>query len=69
MGKVILKGIVVVPEEELNLVNKTLEKHVELTKQEPSCLVIYVHHCSYSPCYFDVYEEFSSNTTFEHHQR
>ena len=32
MGKVILKGFIVVPEEELNLVTKALEKHVELTK-------------------------------------
>ena len=69
MGKVILKGFIVVPEEELNLVSQALEKHVELTKQESGCLVFNVYQRSHSPCYFDVYEEFSSNTAFEHHQR
>ncbi len=40
MGKVILKGFIVVPEDELNIVSKALEKHVALTKQEPGCLVL-----------------------------
>ncbi|EAS64929.1 antibiotic biosynthesis monooxygenase [Photobacterium angustum] len=69
MGKVILKGFIVVPEEELNLVSKALEKHVELTKQESGCLVFNVYQRSHFPCYFDVYEEFSNITAFEHHQR
>ncbi|WP_305402466.1 putative quinol monooxygenase [Photobacterium leiognathi] len=69
MGKVILKGFIVVPEDELNIVIKALEKHVALTKQEPGCLVFNVNQRSHSPCYFDVYEEFSNNNAFEHHQR
>ncbi len=49
MGKVILKGFIVVPEDELNIVSKALEKHVALTKQEPGCLVFNVNQRSHSP--------------------
>lgn len=42
MSKVILKGFILVPEEELETVKSALPIHMRLTKREAGCLVFQV---------------------------
>lgn len=69
MGKVVLKGFIEVSKEELDIVRKHLEMHIELTRKEDGCLVFNVEPDLSNECRFNVYEEFDSRLSFESHQK
>ena len=69
MPKIILKGFILVPELELELVKNELENHKKLTLDEPGCLVFSVVESSNNPLRFDVYEELVDKGAFEYHQK
>jgi autoinducer 2-degrading protein len=68
VGKVILKGYIMVPPSELAAVRAELPAHSRLTLEEPGCLVFEVTQHATDPCRFDVYEEFMDRASFESHQ-
>ncbi len=69
MSKVILKGFVVVPEDDLSAVLKELNNHIDFTREEPGCLIFEVTQDLGNPTRFDVYEEFIDIAAFENHQQ
>ncbi|MDG3088459.1 antibiotic biosynthesis monooxygenase [Vibrio hannami] len=69
MTKVILKGHIIVPENELDAVKAELVTHKRLTKEEPGCLIFNVTESPDNPLRFDVYEEFVDKAAFEAHQK
>lgn len=68
MPKVILSGHIVVPASDLNLVQQELTVHIELTRQEPGCLIFDISQDVDNPHLFRVYEEFVHRSAFEAHQ-
>lgn len=68
MSKVILKGYIVVPEDELKAVKSELSNHVFITKSETGCVVFQVSQRLDNPNVFDVYEEFEDDYSFDLHQ-
>ncbi|MGR5269268.1 putative quinol monooxygenase [Vibrio astriarenae] len=68
MGKVILKGMIEVPEEELDNVLAHMEQHIALTRAEEGCEVFEITADPNDICRFTVYEEFDSVAAFEAHQ-
>lgn len=68
MTKVILKGHILVPVTQLEQIKVSLKKHIELTRQEPGCLVFEVVQDRTEPARFSVYEEFESKEAFFAHQ-
>lgn len=68
MSKIILKGYILVPENELEAVKKELVNHIALTRQEEGCLIFEVVQAENRPQRFDVYEEFASQDAFDKHQ-
>lgn len=66
--RVILKGFIVVPESDLAAVQEELKNHIQLTLEEPGCIVFKVTQHEINPCRFDVYEEFKDKASFEAHQ-
>ncbi len=69
MPKVILKGYILVPNEQLDMVQEALVEHVRLTLEEPGCIVFSVEQNAQNPLRFDVYEEFVDKVAFENHQQ
>ncbi|CAE6936926.1 hypothetical protein ACOMICROBIO_FLGHMIGD_03806 [Vibrio sp. B1FLJ16] len=69
MPKVTLKGYILVPESELELVKSELENHTRLTLQEPGCITFRVTESAHNPVRFDVYEEFCDEVAFDAHQK
>ncbi|EKO3688309.1 antibiotic biosynthesis monooxygenase [Vibrio metschnikovii] len=69
MSKVTLKGFILVPESDLELVKNELVNHKCLTLEEPGCISFSVTENSENPLRFDVYEEFTDKAAFEHHQK
>jgi len=69
MSKVTLKGFILVPESDLELVKNELVNHKRLTLEEIGCITFSVTENSENPLRFDVYEEFTDKATFEHHQK
>lgn len=69
MSKVILKGFIIVPAEDLAAVKEELINHKKLTLNELGCLVFEVTQSERIPNRFDVYEEFINKTAFESHQK
>lgn len=69
MSKVILKGFILVPEPELELVKNELVNHKRLTLDEPGCITFSVIENPENPLRFDVYEEFVDKVAFEQHQK
>ena len=69
MSKVVLKGYIVVPKQDLAKVTKELENHKALTIRESGCLVFEVTQSGQNPCIFNVYEEFKDKASFELHQK
>ena len=69
MPKVILQGYIIVPESDLDAVSAELPTHIAATRSEPGCLVFEVTASSEQIGRFEVYEEFTDATAFEHHQR
>jgi len=66
--KVVLQGHIVVPDKELTTIEKGLTKHIELTLQEPGCLVFQVTPDPIKKNQFNVYEEFTDLRAFNAHQ-
>jgi len=69
MSKVILKGFILVPEEDLPRVKAALPSHAQLTRAEPGCLCFSVTPNPSNPLRFDVFEEFVDKAAFEQHQQ
>ncbi|RZR34950.1 putative quinol monooxygenase [Vibrio vulnificus] len=69
MSKVTLKGFILVPESELELVKNELVNHKRLTLEETGCITFSVIQNSENALRFDVYEEFSDKVAFEQHQK
>ncbi len=68
MYKVILKGFIIVPPNDLAAVKGELDNHICLTRAETGCLIFEVTQDSLNPCRFDVYEEFVDQAAFQAHQ-
>ncbi|XGA79047.1 antibiotic biosynthesis monooxygenase [Halomonas sp. CH40] len=68
MSKVTLKGVILIPESELEVIKIELENHKRLTLKEPGCITFSVTENSENPSRFDVYEEFIDKSAFEYHQ-
>ncbi|AZZ92318.1 antibiotic biosynthesis monooxygenase [Hahella sp. KA22] len=68
MSKVILKGYIIVPHEDLSVVEQALSTHIQLTLAEAGCLVFQVTQHDRDPNRFDVYEEFVDRAAFNAHQ-
>lgn len=69
MSKVTLKGYILVPELELELVQNELVNHKRLTLEEAGCIKFSVIQSSENSFRFDVYEEFADKASFEQHQK
>jgi quinol monooxygenase YgiN len=69
MSKVTLKGFILVPESELELVKNELVNHKRLTLEETGCITFSVIQNSENALRFDVYEEFTDKVAFEQHQK
>ncbi len=69
MSKVTLKGFILVPESELELVKNELVNHTRLTLEETGCITFSVIQNSENSLRFDVYEEFTDKASFEQHQK
>ncbi|WP_317928587.1 antibiotic biosynthesis monooxygenase [Halioxenophilus sp. WMMB6] len=67
-AKVILRGHIVVPEEDLAKVLAELPNHIHLTRQEPGCLQFNVEQNASRATVFQVYEEFIDRAAFDAHQ-
>ena len=68
MPKVILKGYIIVPSEDLDAVQKELPIHIENTRQEGGCLIFKVSQDQENTNRFDVHEEFIDKHSFSVHQ-
>ena len=68
MPRVVLRGFILVPDEDMEAVLQELPVHVERTRAEPGCRVFHVTPSESDPNRFDVYEEFESREAFEAHQ-
>lgn len=68
MNKVILRGYIQVPAGDLEAVAAELRNHIRLTRAEEGCLVFEIVQDNEDRCRFSVYEEFSDQASFEHHQ-
>ena len=65
---VTLKGFIVVPVEDFEIVEDALVLHKALTLQEKGCEKFEVVQDSVNPYKFSVCEEFMDQAAFEHHQ-
>ncbi|CAJ1877458.1 putative quinol monooxygenase [Aeromonas veronii] len=68
MSRVILKGFIIVPPNDLAAVKDELDNHIYLTRAETGCLIFKVTQDPVNPCRFDVYEEFVDDAAFQAHQ-
>ncbi|MBT2949617.1 antibiotic biosynthesis monooxygenase [Vibrio anguillarum] len=69
MSKVTLKGFILVPESDLELVKNELVNHKRLTLDESGCITFSVIENPENPLRFDIYEEFVDKVAFEQHQK
>ncbi|MEV3814352.1 putative quinol monooxygenase [Aeromonas allosaccharophila] len=68
MSRVILKGFIIVPSNDLTAVKNELDNHIQLTRAETGCLIFKVNQNPLNLCRFDVYEEFVDEEAFQAHQ-
>ena len=68
MSKIILEGYILVPGGDLVRIKEELPNHIALTRQEKGCVVFEVSQCTENLNRFSVYEEFTSQASFELHQ-
>jgi (4S)-4-hydroxy-5-phosphonooxypentane-2,3-dione isomerase len=68
VSKVILKGHIIVPDHELEIIKKELVTHIKLTRLEAGCLIFEITQSEDNPNRFDVYEEFTNKNSFDEHQ-
>lgn len=69
MPKIILKGYIIVPNEDLITVKTALLTHIKLTQCEPGNLVFKVDQDKSNLNKFHVYEAFINQAAFEFHQK
>ncbi|XPV67379.1 MAG: putative quinol monooxygenase [Halarcobacter sp.] len=69
MSKVTLKGFILVPKSQLELIKSELVNHKRITCEESGCITFRVTQNPENPLRFDVYEEFSNKVAFEYHQK
>ena len=67
MSKVILKGYLLVPDEDLAAVRRELPIHFELSKLEKGCLAFDVAFDTDNPNRINIYEEFRDKEAFDFH--
>ncbi|MFQ2084661.1 putative quinol monooxygenase [Aeromonas veronii] len=68
MKEIILKGFILVSQNDLMAVKDELDNHIQLTRAETGCLIFEVTQDPLNPCRFDVYEEFVDKVAFQAHQ-
>jgi (4S)-4-hydroxy-5-phosphonooxypentane-2,3-dione isomerase len=68
MPRVILKGHVIVPAEDLDAVQRELPVHIEKTREEEGCLIFEVTQDQERENRFNVHEEFIDKESFSAHQ-
>ena len=68
LSKVILKGFIVVPDLELEVIKRELTTHTRLTLEETGCLIFTVTQDEDNIHKFNVYEEFINQSAFDNHQ-
>ncbi|MGL4886522.1 MAG: putative quinol monooxygenase [Aeromonas veronii] len=68
MYKIILKGFIIIPPNDLAAVKDELDNHICLTRAETGCLTFKVTQDSLNPYRFYVYEEFVDEAAFQAHQ-
>ncbi|MBU2896235.1 putative quinol monooxygenase [Vibrio hepatarius] len=69
MSKVILKGFILIPESEIELIKNELVNHQSLTLDESGCITFQITENINNPLRLDVYEEFTDKAAFEYHQK
>ena len=67
--KIVLKGYIIVPDEDLDAVRSALDTHIALTRAEDGCLVFSITADEGQSNRYDVYEEFRDRDAFELHQQ
>ncbi len=68
LAKVILKGFIIVPDSDLEVLKAELIIHKELTLNEAGCLTFTVTPDEVNLNKFNVYEEFVDQAAFDNHQ-
>ena len=68
LPKVILRGYVVVPREDLEAIKRELPIHIENTRKEEGCLIFDVIQENEHSTRFNVHEEFIDKESFQVHQ-
>ncbi|WP_228448158.1 putative quinol monooxygenase [Sulfurospirillum diekertiae] len=68
LEKITLQGFIVVPDSDLEVVNRELITHKNLTLKEAGCLTFTVTPDAVNPNKFNVYEEFVNQAAFDNHQ-
>jgi len=68
LSKVTLKGYILVPPEDFEVVTAALIQHKKFTLEEPGCIIFQVIPDSNDLSRFNVYEEFIDQAAFEQHQ-
>ena len=62
-------GYILVPDTDLFAIEEELPNHIRLTRNEEGCRVFQVSQDADNANRFNVYEEFSTRSSFELHQR
>ena len=68
MPKVVVRGTLTVPSNDLEAVLKVLPEHIRATQAEPGCIEFRVSQREDNARVFEVYEEFTDSKAFEAHQ-
>jgi quinol monooxygenase YgiN len=68
MKKIVLKGHIKVPADDLPAVQAELPAHITQTRAEAGCLAFEVKQRAQDPQVFDVWERFESKQAFDQHQ-
>lgn len=68
MARIILRGYIEVPVDDIDAVERELEEHIRLTRAETGCLVFRVVQDAAKRSRFHVYEEFVDRASFTQHQ-
>lgn len=68
MGKITLRGFILVPQHERAMIERALPTHIRLTEEEVGCLAFSVTSDVHNPLRFNVHEVFIDQAAFEVHQ-
>lgn len=63
-----LKGFIIIPPEELELIEKELAIHADLSRKEPGCITFQATKSETNPQQYNIYEEFIDQPAFDFHQ-